>query len=235
MDVLMKKLLFCSVLLTPSLLQTALAEKAVEENTASYSAKYNSANYDMIYLQADATFALGDRFGFSVGANNLNLRFSGETDNAQNLRVGAFYRNPEQGRIELAYQQLFSNGENEGLYSITSEYYFDNWTLGAYVMSDELSDLDDLNIYTNIYFTDNIRLDIDLLDASDNSVVSATLNFQAPDYISNEWQFNLSYGEGFWDNDHQWGIGVKYTPDYDDTLKRFYRNYSTNIKSFFFL
>ncbi|MCW8833697.1 MAG: hypothetical protein OQK03_10290, partial [Colwellia sp.] len=192
-------------------------------------------DYDIIYLQGDATFALGDSFGFSVGANNLNLNFSDETDNVQNLRVGGFFRNPEHGRVELAYQQFFNDGENEGLYSVTGEYYFDNWTLGAYAMSDELSELDDLNIFTNIYFTDNIRLDIDLLDASDNSVVSATLNFQMPEYIGNEWQFNLSYGEGFWDNDHQWGIGVKYTPDYNDTLKRFYRNYSTNIKSFFFL
>ena len=231
----MNKLCLCSALFIPVLLQTALAEKAVEENTISYSAKYNSASYDIIYLQADATFALGDNFGFTVGANNLNLKFSDENDNAQNLRVGGFFRNPEHGRVELAYQQLFNNGENDGLYSITGEYYFDNWTLGAYAMSDELSDLNDLNIYTNIYFTDNIRLEIDLLDASDDSVVSATVNFQAPDYIGNEWQLSLSYGEGFWDNDHQWGVGVKYTPDYNDTLKRFYRNYSTNIKSFFFL
>tara|TARA_R110001583_G_scaffold1152_8_gene9560 strand:- start:3383 stop:4078 length:696 start_codon:yes stop_codon:yes gene_type:complete len=231
----MKKLLLCSVIFIPSLFQTAHAEKAVEENTISYSAKFNSARYNTIYLQGDATFALGDSFGFTVGANNLNLKFSDETDNAQNLRVGGFYRNPVHGRVEIAYQQLFTDEENEGLYSITGEYYFDNWTLGTYVMSDELSELNDLNIYTNIYFTDNIRLEIDLLDASDDSVVSATVNFQAPEYIGNEWQFSLSYGEGFWDNDHQWGIGIKYTPSYNDTLKRFYRNYSTNIKSFFFL
>jgi len=231
----MRKLLLCAAVFTSSLFQTAYAGKAVEENTISYSAKYNSANYDIIYLQADATFALGDSFGFTVGANNLNLKFSDETDNAQNLRVGGFYRSPEHGRVELAYQQLFNDGEDEGLYSVTGEYYFDHWTLGAYVMSDELSGLNDLNIYTNIYFTDNIRLEVDLLDASDNSIVSATLNFQAPEYISNEWQFSLSYGEGFWDDDHQWGVGIKYTPSYNDTLKRFYRNYSTNIKSFFFL
>jgi len=231
----MKKLLISSALLSSLFLQTAFAEKAVEENTISYSAKYNSAEGDIIYLQADATFALGDNFGFTVGANNLNLNFYDETDNAQNLRVAGFFRNPEHGRIELAYQQFFSNGENEGLYSITGEYYFENWTVGMYAMSDELSELNDANIYVNFYFTDNIRLDLDLLDASDSSVISTTLNFQAPDYIGNEWQFNLSYGEGFWDNDNQWGIGVKYTPEYNDTLKRFYRNYSTNIKSFFFL
>lgn len=231
----MKQIHLCSVLFSLIFFQIAHAEKAVEQNTISYSAKYNSANYDILYIQGDATIALNDDFGFNMGANNLYLDFDNGSENAQNFRVGSFYRNPEHGRIELAYQRLFSNGENNGLYSIIGEYYFDNWTLGAYVMSDELSELNDLNIYTNIYFTDNIRLDIDLLDASDNSVVSATLNFQAPDYISNEWQFSLSYGEGFWDNDHQWGIGVKYTPDYNDTLKRFYRHYSTNIKSFFFL
>jgi len=231
----MKKLLLCAAVFIPSLLHTAHASMAVEENTISYSAKYNSASYDIIYLQGDATFALGDSFGFTVGANNLNLNFSDETDNIQNLRVGSFYRSTEHGRVELAYQQLFNDGENEGLYSITGEYYFTHWTLGAYVMSDELSELNDLNIYTNFYFTDNIRLDIDLLDASDNSLISATLNFQAPEYIGNEWQFSLSYGEGGRDSDHQWGVGVKYTPDYNDTLKRFYRNYSTNVKSFFFL
>ena len=231
----MKKLLISSALLSSLFLQTAFAEKAVEENTISYSAKYNSAEVDIIYLQADATFALGDNFGFTVGANNLNLNFYDETTNTQNLRVASFFRNPKHGRVELAYQQLFTDGENEGLYSITGEYYFENWTVGMYAMSDELSDLNDANIYVNFYFTDNIRLDLDLLDASDSSVISTTLNFQAPDYIGNEWQFNLSYGEGFWDNDNQWGIGVKYTPEYNDTLKRFYRNYSTNIKSFFFL
>ncbi len=231
----MNKLLLCSLILIPSLLQTSYAQKAVENTVISYSAKYNSTDYDMIYLQADATFALNDSFGFTLGANNLNVSFDDETDNAQNLRIGSFYRNPEHGRVELAYQQLFNDGESDGLYSITGEYYFNNWTLGVYAMSDELSDLNDLNIYTNIYLTDDIRLEIDLLDASDDSVISATLNFQAPDYISNEWQFSLSYGEGFWDNDNQWGIGVKYTPDYNDTLKRFYRNYSTNIKAFFFL
>ncbi|MBL4942623.1 MAG: hypothetical protein JKY81_13305 [Colwellia sp.] len=231
----MKKLLLGCIILTPTLLQTAYAEKAVEENTLSYSVKYNSAIFDTLYLQGDATFALGDSFGLSVGANNLNLSFADETENMQNLRVGGFFRNPKHGRVEVAYQQLFINGENDGLYSITGEYYFDNWTLGAYVMSDELSELNDLNIYTNIYITDNIRVEIDLLDASDNSVISATLNFQAPDYIGNEWQFSLSYGEGFWDNDNQWGIGVKYTPDFNNTLKRFYRNYSTNVKAFSFL
>lgn len=231
----MKRAVLLTPLLIIILLTTAHAEKAVEENTISYSAKYNSAYYDTIYLQGEATFALGDNFGFTAGANNLTLKFLDETDNSQNLRIGGFFRNPEHGRVELAYQQFFINGENRGLYSMTGEYYFDNWTLGAYAMSDNLSDLNDLNIYSNIYFTDNIRLEIDLLDASDNSVVSATVKFQVPDYIGNEWQFSLSYGEGFWDNDNQWGIGVKYTPNYDDTLKRFYRNYSTNVKAFFFL
>ncbi len=66
-------LLLCSTLVIPTLLQTALADKAVEENTISYSAKYNSASYDIIYLQGDATFALSDSFGLTMGANNLNL------------------------------------------------------------------------------------------------------------------------------------------------------------------
>lgn len=233
----MKKMFFCTTLSISinGFCNADITPKAVEANTISYSSKYNSADVDFVYLQVDSTFALGENFGATLGANNLYVKSSSDSDNAQNLRIGSFYRNPEFGRVEIAYQQFFNDVETEGYYSATGEYYFDNWTLGAFVLSDDLSELDDINLYSNIYITDDIRLELDLLDATDNSVISATVTFQLPGLINNEWQFGLSYGEGFWEDDSQFGISVKYTPNFTNSLKRFYRNYNTNIKSVFFL
>jgi len=237
-DIDVKKFVITSTILFSLIFNTVNAEdaeKAVTANTTSYSARYINGDVKFFYLQADGTFALGKNFGASLGANNLYINDDYDSDNVQNIRAAAFYRSPDFGRIELAYQNLFFDGESDSAYSITGEYYFENWTLGAYVLSDDLSELNDLNIYSNIYFTDNVRLELDLLDSSDSALLSAKVNFQAPEYIGNEWQFFLSYGETFRESEYRWGIGVKYTPDFNDTLKRFYRNYSTNVKSVFFL
>lgn len=206
---------------------------AVKENTYSLNAHGVFDDIDMFSIQADSTISISESFGGTLGVNNYYINSDYHSENIQNVRAGIFMRSPDIGRIEFAYQQVFFNDSNEHLYNITSEYYFENWTLGGFFITDELTDLRDLNLYSNIYFNDSIRLEIDLFDTSDNSVVKGTIQFQLPENIGNEWMFSISYGEDLI-GDNQIGLGVKYIPDFHSTLKKYYRNYSANIKSLFF-
>jgi hypothetical protein len=206
---------------------------AVQENSYSVNAQGVSDDVDIFSIQADSTFSISENFGGTLGANNYYISTDNDSDNIRNIRAGIFMRDPDIGRIELAYQQVFFDGSNEHFYNLTSEYYFENWTLGGFFLTDELADLKDLNLYSNIYFNDNIRLEIDLLDASDNSVLKGAIQFQLPEYIGNEWMFSISYGEDLI-GQNQIGLSVKYVPDFNSTLKKYYRNYSVNIKSLFF-
>ncbi|WP_394175756.1 hypothetical protein [Thalassotalea litorea] len=207
--------------------------KAVAENNYSVSLEGNWNDVDFYTLQADGTFGIGEHFGSSIGANTIFINGDSDSSDFQNLRASIFTRNPEVGRLELAYQTVFGPSNTSDYFSVTGEYYFSNWTIGAYFLSDDLSDLNDLNIYTNIYFTQTVRLEIDLLDSSDDSLVKGTIKFQLPEVTGNEWIFNVSYGAALWDN-NQVGFGVTYVPKFNGSLKQYYRSYSTNIKAALF-
>ncbi len=206
---------------------------AVQENSYSINAQSVFDDVDIFSIQADSTFSISENFGGTLGANNYHKSTNNNSHNIQNVRAGIFMRDPDIGRIELAYQQVFFDGSNEHFYNITSEYYFDNWTIGGFFLTDEHTDLKDFNVYSNIYFNDSIRLEVDLMDASDTSVLKGAIQFQLPEYIGNEWMFSISYGEDL-SGQNQIGLSVKYVPDFNSTLKKYYRNYSTNFKSLFF-
>ena len=225
-------LLFCPLLI-PQVAQASEKSAAVVENNYAITVDGLWRDVDVYSFQVDGHFALSEKFGASLGANALLVDYFGEDDDLSNLRAAIFMRDAEIGRIEISYQHIFNSDIDDGFWGLTSEYYFDNWTLGAYVLTEDFSELNDLNLYTNIYFTDNVRLELDLLDASDSSVLKGTVKFQLPEIVGNEWQFNVSYGQGFY-GESQIGLGVKYTPNFDSTLKSYYRKYSTNIKSAFF-
>lgn len=211
---------------------------AVKEDTYSLHFTGIWGDIDAYTLQGDVTKSINQDFGATLGINNLFLVGDEDETNVQNARAGVFFRDVNRGRVELAYQYILADAFDKSFYGLTAEYYFTNWTLGAFYLTDDVSDifeLEDANIYSNIYINDTLRLEIDLLDASDNSIIKASLQFQLEETAGHEWFFTLSYGETFWDDENEIGLSIKYVPNYSSSLKQYYRQYSTNIKSAFFM
>jgi len=162
----MNKLCTCFPLLICLFSTASVAEEAGEEQVAvkaatfAFSADTTFSNTDFYYLQGDGTFAINDDFGVTLGINNVYLDYEDGSNDIQNFRVGGFFRNPEYGRVEVAYQQAFFDEHENDFYSLTGEYYFENWTLGGFFLSDDLSNLNDLNLYSNIYVNENTRIEV---------------------------------------------------------------------------
>ena len=52
--------------------------------------QYVKKGFKEVTFYFDTSLCLGDSFGFTVGVNKFNLKFSDKTNNAKNLHFGGF-------------------------------------------------------------------------------------------------------------------------------------------------